>query len=62
MIKNVLEDYKLLLRSIPASTVTCFIVSVILMNLLANKELISSRGSRSTADAPSRGCRSSAWT
>lgn len=41
MIKNVLEDYKLLLRSIPASTVTCFIVSVILMNLLANKELVS---------------------
>ena len=41
MIKNVLEDYKLLLRSIPASTATCFIVSVILMNLLANKELIS---------------------
>ena len=41
MIKNVLEDYKLLLRSIPASTVTCFVVSVILMNLLANKELIS---------------------
>ena len=41
MIKKVLEDYKLLLRSIPASTVTCFVVSVILMNLLANKELIS---------------------
>ena len=41
MIKNVLEDYKLLLRSIPASTVTSFVVSVILMNLLANKELIS---------------------
>ena len=41
MIKNVLEDYKLLLRSIPASTVTVFVVSVILMNLLANKELIS---------------------
>ena len=41
MIKNILEDYKLLLRSIPASTATCFIVSVILMNLLANKELIS---------------------
>lgn len=34
MIKNVLEDYKLLLRSIPASTVTVFVVSVILMNLL----------------------------
>ena len=41
MIKKVLEDYKLLLRSIPASTVTCFVVSVILMNLLANKELSS---------------------
>lgn len=41
MIKKVLEDYKLLLRSIPASTVTCFVVSVILMNLLANKELVS---------------------
>lgn len=34
MIKNALEDYKLLLRSIPASTVTVFVVSVILMNLL----------------------------
>lgn len=34
MIKNVLEDYKLLLRSIPASTVPVFVVSVILMNLL----------------------------
>lgn len=34
MIKNVLEDYKLLLRSIPASTAPVFVVSVILMNLL----------------------------
>ncbi len=41
MLKNIMEDYKILLRSIPASTVTVFIVSVILMNLLANKELIS---------------------
>ena len=41
MLKRALEDYKLLLRSIPAPTVTCFVVSVILMNLLANKELVS---------------------
>lgn len=41
MFKDLFEDYKVLLRSIPASTVTVFIVSVILMNLLANKELIS---------------------
>ena len=41
MFKKVLGDYKVLLRSIPASTVTLFIVSVIMMNLLANKELIS---------------------
>ena len=36
MFKDLFEDYKILLRSIPASTVTVFIVSVILMNLLAN--------------------------
>ena len=41
MFKKIWEDYKVLLRSIPASTVTLFIVSVIMMNLLANKELIS---------------------
>ena len=41
MIKSIWEDYKVLLRSIPATTVTLFIVSVIMMNLLANKELIS---------------------
>ena len=41
MFKKVWEDYKVLLRSIPASTVTLFIVSVIMMNLLANKELVS---------------------
>ena len=40
MFKKVWGDYKVLLRSIPASTVTLFIVSVIMMNLLANKELI----------------------
>ena len=41
MFKKVWGDYKVLLRSLPASTVTLFIVSVIMMNLLANKELIS---------------------
>ena len=41
MIKKVMEDYKVLLRSIPAATVSLFFVSVIIMNLLANKELIS---------------------
>lgn len=41
MFKKVWGDYKVLLRSIPASAVTLFIVSVIMMNLLANKELIS---------------------
>ena len=41
MFKKVWGDYKVLLRSIPASTVTLFIVSVIMMNLLANKELLS---------------------
>ena len=41
MFKKVWGDYKVLLRSIPAPTVTLFIVSVIMMNLLANKELIS---------------------
>ena len=41
MIKNVLEDYRVLMRSIPAPTVTCFVLSVVLMNLLANKELVS---------------------
>lgn len=40
-IKRELEDYKLLLRSIPSLVVSLFIVSVIVMNLLANKELFS---------------------
>lgn len=42
--KNVLsgavEEFKILLRSIPATVVTLFAVSVICMNLLANKTLI----------------------
>lgn len=39
-IKIELLEYKILLRSIPATIVTLFVVSVISMNLLANKTLI----------------------
>lgn len=35
------EDCRLLLRSIPSPVVTVFAVSVVVMNLLANKELVS---------------------
>lgn len=38
-IKKELEDYKYLLRAVPAYTVTLFVLSVVCMNLLANKEL-----------------------
>lgn len=41
MLKKELEDYKILLRNVPSGTVALFIVSVICMNLLANKELLS---------------------
>jgi len=40
-IKRELEDYKQLLRSIPSLVVSLFFISVIVMNLLANKELFS---------------------
>ena len=40
-IKRELKDYKVLLRSIPSLSITLFVVSVIAMNLLANKELFS---------------------
>ena len=33
------EDYRVLLRSVPSLVVSLFVVSVIMMNLLANKEL-----------------------
>lgn len=38
-IKKELEDYRVLLKSVPAPALTLFVVSVIAMNLLANKEL-----------------------
>ena len=40
-IRRELEDYRILLRNIPSLVTSLFIVSVILMNLMANKELIS---------------------
>ena len=39
-IVNEIKEFKLLLRSIPATVVTLFVVSVICMNLLANKTLV----------------------
>ena len=43
MLRKELEDYKILLRNVPSLTVSVFIVSVIGMNLLANKELFAVR-------------------
>lgn len=39
-IRREISEYRILLRSIPAAVVTLFVVSVISMNLLANKTLI----------------------
>ena len=39
-IENEIREFRLLLRSIPATVVTLFVVSVICMNLLANKTLL----------------------
>ena len=41
LIKRELEDYRVLLRGVPSLVVSLFIVSVIMMNLLANKEFVS---------------------
>lgn len=41
IIKREMADYRILLRNIPSLVVTLFVVSVIMMNLLANKEFIS---------------------
>ena len=40
-IRREMEDYRILLRNIPSLVISLFIVSVIMMNLLANKELFS---------------------
>ncbi len=39
-IKKIYKETKILLRSIPATVVTLFVVSVVCMNLLANKTLL----------------------
>ena len=39
-LKKTVNEFKILLRSIPATVVTLFAVSVICMNLLANKTLL----------------------
>ena len=41
LIRRELKDYTLLLRNIPSLVVNLFILSVVCMNLLANKELVS---------------------
>ena len=41
LIRHEMEDYRVLLRNIPSLVISLFIVSVIMMNLLANKEFIS---------------------
>ena len=40
-LRNLADDYKILLRNIPSLTVTLFILSVVCANLMANKELVS---------------------
>lgn len=40
-IRREMEDYRILLRNVPSLVITLFVVSVIMMNLLANKEFIS---------------------
>ncbi|WP_173455433.1 VUT family protein [Olsenella umbonata] len=41
MLRDFFRNYRLLLRNVPSTNVTLFVLSVVLMNLLANKELVS---------------------
>lgn len=43
LIRRELDDYRILMRNVPSIVISLFIVSVIMMNLLANKELVSMR-------------------
>ena len=43
IIKNELRDYKVLLRNVPSMVITIFVLSVVCMNLMASKELYSSK-------------------
>ena len=38
-LRSTIEEYKVLLRSVPAMVIAVFILSVVLMNLLAGREL-----------------------
>ena len=38
-----MKKFKLLMRSVPSAVVALFVVSVVLMNLLANKEIDTGR-------------------
>ena len=38
-LRSTREDYKILLRSVPSSVIAVFVLSVVLMNLLASREL-----------------------
>ncbi len=38
-LRKEIEDYKILLRNVPSLTVSLFVVSVVTMNLMANKEI-----------------------
>lgn len=40
LVRRELDDYRVLLRNVPSLALTLFVVSVIMMNLLANKELL----------------------
>ncbi len=40
-IRRELDDYRVLLRNVPGLVLTLFVISVIMMNLLANKEFVS---------------------
>lgn len=42
MIKDKLNEYKLLLRSVPSTVITIFVVSVIFMNIFGGRELYNS--------------------
>lgn len=43
VLKRELKDLKILLRNVPSLVISLFFISVIVMNLLANKELISTK-------------------
>ena len=38
-LRKEIEDYKILLRNVPSLTVSLFVISVVTMNLMANKEI-----------------------